>query len=269
MTTGGRLAGKVALVTGAGRGIGRAVAAGFADEGAVVHLVDLDEPGAVLAELPPAARGFAMRCDISDVAGVRSIFSRLERLDVLVNCAGVTGWMDAVDPSEAIWDRVIDTNLKGTFFCSVEAARLMRTARGGSIVNVSSVLGSRGMPGSAAYAASKGGINALTVQLAIDLAPDGIRVNAFAPGATNVERNLRDDPSYIEAWAPMIPLGRVAEPEEMVGPAVFLASEDSAQVTGQLFHVDGGWTSTGRFPASYVERTGRHGDSRSVDGRSP
>lgn len=253
----GRLAGKVALVTGAGRGIGRALAVGLAGEGAVVHLVDLDDPGDVLAELPEAGRGLATTCDVSDVAQIRSTFSRLDRLDVLVNCAGVTGWMDAVDPSEETWERVVGTNLKGTFFCSIEAARLMRRGGGGgSIVNVSSVLAARGMPNAAAYAASKGGINALTVQLAVELAPDRIRVNAFAPGATNVERNLVDDPSYLEAWAPVIPLGRVAEPEEMVGPAVFLASDDSAQVTGQLFSVDGGWTSTGNFPAGYVDRTG-------------
>lgn len=252
----GRLAGKVALVTGGGRGIGRALAAGFAREGAVVHLLDRDDPGEALAGLPEAARGLALACDVSDVPQVEAAFSRLERLDVLVNCAAVTGWMDAVDPSEETWDRVLDTNLKGTFFCSIEAARLMRTAGGGSIVNVSSVLATRGMPNSAAYAASKGGINALTVQLAIELAPDRIRVNAFAPGATNVARNLADDPAYLEVWAPMIPLGRVAEPEEMVGPAVFLASDESAQVTGQLFYVDGGWTATGRFPASYVDRTG-------------
>ena len=164
--------------------------------------------------------------------------------------------MDAIAPSEAVWDRVLDTNLKGTFFCTIEAAKLMRRRGGGSVVNVSSVLAARGMANAAAYAASKGGINALTVQLAIELAPDRIRVNAFAPGATNVERNLADDPSYLEVWAPMIPLGRVAEPQEMVGPAVFLASEDAAHITGQVVYVDGGWTSAGRFPPSYVERTG-------------
>jgi NAD(P)-dependent dehydrogenase (short-subunit alcohol dehydrogenase family) len=252
-----RLEGKVALITGAERGIGRALAIGLAAEGAVLHLVDLDEPADLLAGLPGPARGLALQCDVADVAQIRAAFARLDRLDVLVNCAGVAGWMDPLEPSEETWDRVIGTNLKGTFFCSVEAARLMRPHGGGSIVNVSSVLGSRGMPNSAPYAASKGGINALTVQLAIELAPHRIRVNAFAPGATNVERNLADDPSYVEVWAPAIPLGRVAEPEEMVGPAVFLASDDSAHVTGQVLYVDGGWTATGRFPESYVDRTRR------------
>jgi glucose 1-dehydrogenase len=251
----GRLEGKAALITGGGRGIGRALALGFAAEGAVVHLVDLDDPGGVLAELPARARGLAFECDVSDVAQIRSAFARLDRLDVLVNGAGVTGWLDTADPSEETWDRVIATNLKGTFFCSTEAARLMRRAGGGSIVSISSVLGARGMPNSAAYAASKGGINALTIQLAIELAPHGIRVNAFAPGATNVERNLSEDPAYLEVWAPLIPLGRVAEPEEMVGPAVFLASDDSSHVTGQIFYVDGGWSSTASFPGSYVDRT--------------
>ena len=179
---------------------------------------------------------------------MRELFGRLDRLDVLVNCAGVTGWVDLDDPSEETWDRVIDTNLKGTFFCSTEAARLMRAAGGGSIVNVSSVVGGRAMRNLAAYGASKGGINALTIQLAGELAPHGIRVNAFAPGATNVERNLADDPRYIESWAPLIPLGRVAEPEDMVGPAVFFASDESAHVTGQLLYVDGGWTSVAPFP---------------------
>jgi glucose 1-dehydrogenase len=254
---GGRLDGKTALITGAGRGIGRALAIGLAAEGAVVHLADLDDPRNVLAELPAPARGLALQCDVSDVPQIRATFSQLDRLHVLVNCAGVTGWLDPSDPSEETWDRVIGTNLTGTFFCSTEASRLMRAAGGGSIVNVSSVLGARGMPNSAAYAASKGGINALTIQLAIELAPHQIRVNAFAPGATNVERNLSEDPTYLEVWAPLIPLGRVAEPEEMVGPAVFLASDDSSHVTGQIFYVDGGWTSTGSFPGSYVDRTGQ------------
>ena len=161
--------------------------------------------------------------------------------------------MNLADPSEEIWDRVIDTNLKGTFFCSVEAARLMRAGGGGSIVNVSSVVAARGLRNLAAYAASKGGINALTIQLAVELAPDQIRVNAFAPGATNVQRNLDDDPSYRETWAPLIPLGRIAEPEDMVGPTVFLASEESSHVTGQLFYVDGGWT-VGRQGSRGVRR---------------
>jgi NAD(P)-dependent dehydrogenase (short-subunit alcohol dehydrogenase family) len=242
-----RLAGKTALVTGGSRGIGRAIAFGFAAEGATVHINHVDDA----AEAPPG--GLELRYDVSSVAQVREMFSLLDRLDVLVNCAGVTAWKSVFDMDEDAWDRVIDTNLKGTFFCSVEAARLMREAGGGAIVNVSSVVAERGMRNLAAYAASKGGIDALTRQLAVELAPYGIRVNTFAPGATNVERNLADDPSYLSTWAPLIPLGRVAEPEEMVGPAVFLASDESSQVTGQRFFVDGGWTVVGRFPETYVD----------------
>jgi len=249
----GQLAGKVALVTGAGRGIGRALALGFAAEGALVHVNDLDAPDGTLAALPEERRGLALAYDVSDVGALREMFGWLDRLDVLVNCAGITGWIDLGDPSEAMWDQVIDTNLKGTFFCSTEAARLMRTGGGGSIVNVSTVVAARALRNLAAYAASKGGINALTIQLAAELAPDRIRVNAFAPGATNVERNLADDPTYVELWSPLIPLGRVAEPEDMVGPAVFLASDQSAYVTGQVLYVDGGWTVAGRYPETYVD----------------
>jgi NAD(P)-dependent dehydrogenase (short-subunit alcohol dehydrogenase family) len=242
-----RLAGKVALVTGGSRGIGRALALGFAAEGATVHVNHFDEGPAAA---PPG--GLELRYDVSDVGQIRAMFARLDRLDVLVNCAGITGWGSIFDVDEEAWDRVLDTNLKGTFFCSVEAARLMRTG-GGSIVNVSSVVAERGMRNLAPYAASKGGIDALTRQLAIELAPYGIRVNTFAPGATNVDRNLADDPSYLETWGPLIPLGRVAEPDEMVGPAVFLASDESAHVTGQRFFVDGGWTVVGRYPDAYLD----------------
>ena len=162
----GQLAGKVALVTGASRGIGRALALGFAAEGALVHVNDLDAPDGTLAALPEERRGLALPYDVSDVGAIRELFGRLDRLDVLVNCAGITGWIDLGDPSEATWDQVIDTNLKGTFFCSTEAARLMRAGGGGSIVNVSTVVAARALRNLAAYAASKGGINALTIQLA-------------------------------------------------------------------------------------------------------
>jgi NAD(P)-dependent dehydrogenase (short-subunit alcohol dehydrogenase family) len=246
----GRLEGKVALVTGAARGIGRALAEGLAAEGALVHANDLHDP--------PSAGGLALEYDVSRPAQIREMFQRLDTLDVLVNCAGITGWVDIEDPSEETWDRVVDTNLKGTFFCSVEAAKLMRAGgRGGSIVNISSVVGARGMKNLSAYGASKGGINALTLHLAVELAPHRIRVNAFAPGATNVERNLADDPRYLEIWAPLTPLGRVGEPEDMVGPTVFLASDESSFVTGQLFYVDGGWTAVGRYPESYVDAARR------------
>jgi NAD(P)-dependent dehydrogenase (short-subunit alcohol dehydrogenase family) len=251
-----RLAGKVALVTGGSSGIGRAIALGFAREGALVHVNHVDDATDVLAALSEGAHD--LRYDVSDRAQVAEMFARLDRLDVLVNCAGITGWAPFLKTDTETFDRVLGTNLRGTFFCSLEAAKLMRAGRrGGSIVNVSSVVGARGMRNLAVYGASKGGIDALTVQLAVDLAPDGIRVNAFAPGATNVERNLADDPSYLTTWAPLIPLGRVGEPEEMVGPAVFLASDESAYVTGQHFFVDGGWTAVSPYPQSYVDAAER------------
>jgi NAD(P)-dependent dehydrogenase (short-subunit alcohol dehydrogenase family) len=245
-----KLDGKVALVTGAARGIGRALADGLAAEGAIVHTNDLHEP-------PQIGDGLALEYDVSQRAHVAQMFAQLDELDVLVNCAGITGWLNVDDPREETWDAVVDTNLKGTFFCSLEAAPFMRRRGGGSIVNVSSVVGARGMKNLSVYGASKGGVNALTVQLAVELAPHNIRVNAFAPGATNVERNLADDPRYVEIWEPLIPLGRVGEPEDMVGPCVFFASDDSRFVTGQLLYVDGGWTATSPYPESYVEAAER------------
>src|SRR5581483_5951124 len=139
-----RLDGKVALVTGGSSGIGRAIALGFAREGALVHVNHVDDAGDVLAQLGDAS--LDLRHDVSDREQVAAMFARLDRLDVLVNCAGITGWAPFLETDAETFDRVLGTNLRGTFFCSLEVAKLMRAGgRGGSIVNVSSVVGARGM----------------------------------------------------------------------------------------------------------------------------
>jgi len=247
-----RLDGKVALVTGAASGIGRVLALGLAAEGALVHVNDLEEPAEVHAALPDERRGLSLPCDVSDVAGIQAMFARLDRLDVLVNCAGIVGWTDVREPSEETWNRVLDTNLKGTFFCSVEAAKVMRSSGGGSIVNVSTVVAARGMRNMTPYAASKGGINALTIQLAVELAPDGIRVNAFAPGVVDTPmwiglnediRAIHDQPAEADPmrdFATGTLIGRPASPDELAPFLVYLASPESDYMTGQMYMVDGG-----------------------------
>ena len=250
-------------------GIGRSIALGFAREGADV-IVNYNEnydsnkqcgPNVVGTIRKLGRRSLALQADISNVDAIRKMFSKVreefERLDVLVNNAGLTGWAGVFEVTEQKWDKVIDTNLKGTFFCSIEAARLMMENRGGSIINISSNCAALGVKNLVAYAASKEGIHGLTKQLAVELAPFGIRVNTFGPGPTNVARNLRDDPNYERTWASSVPLGRTADPDEMIGPALFLASDDSSYMTGQTFYIDGGWTISGRIPADYLDSATR------------
>ncbi|MDO8685150.1 MAG: SDR family oxidoreductase, partial [Clostridiales bacterium] len=198
-----------------------------------------------------------IKADIGKINEITEMFLEIRefgRLDILVNNAAVAGWTNLFEMTEDKWDSVIDTNLKGTFFCSLEAARIMKENNGGCIVNISSSCAQLGVRYLDAYTASKGGIHALTKQLAVELAKYNIRVNTFAPGLTNVDRNLKDDPGYRTSWGSVIPLGRTAEPEEMVGPAVFLASEDSSFMTGQLFYVDGGWSIKGTLPEDNFEK---------------
>jgi len=261
-----RLNDKTILITGASKGIGRALALGCAREGADVILnYNSDRAGAETAAKEIRALGrrtLVVRADLGRVAQINRMFAQARkhfpRIDVLINNAGLTGWAGFFDTTEEKWDVVLDTNLKGTFFCSLAAARWMReTKTAGSIVNVSTQCAELAVKNLVAYGTSKAGIHGMTKQLAIELAPLGIRVNTFAPGPVNVERNLRDDPDYRDVWGAMIPLGRTAECEEMVGPAIFLASGESSYVTGQTLFVDGGWTVQGLVPASNVEKAAK------------
>jgi len=257
-----RLNDKVVLITGASKGIGRALALGMAKEGA--HLIlnyNSDRAGAEAAAGEIQALGrrtLVVKADIGKVSQIQRMFAQarkaFDRLDVLVNNAGITGWTSLFEVTEEKWDWVMNTNLKGTFFCSLEAAKWMREQKGGSIINVSTNCAALGVKNLVAYATSKGGIHAMTKQLAVELAAYKIRVNTFAPGPVNVERNLRDDPGFKQAWGSMVPLGRTAEPEEMIGSAVFLASADSSYMTGQIFYVDGGWTVSGKVPLENMDR---------------
>lgn len=261
-----RLAGQTVLITGASKGIGRTLALGCAREGADVILnYNSDRAGAESAAAEIRALGrqtLVVGADLAKVKQIDRMFvqarKKFPRLDVLINNAGLTGWAGFFDTTEEKWDVVLDTNLKGTFFCCLAAAKWMRdTKTAGSIVNVSTQCAQLAVKNLAAYGTSKAGLHGLTKQLAVELAPLGIRVNTFAPGPVNVDRNLQDDPDYRDVWGAMVPLGRTAETEEMVGPALFLASQDSSYVTGQTFYVDGGWTVQGMVPASNVQKAAR------------
>ncbi len=257
-----RLAGKIILVTGASKGIGRALAVGLAREGAdIIVNYNTDKPGArgVAREIERLGRkSLVVQANIAKVAAIQNMFAAIHktfgRLDALINNAGITGWTSLFEITEEKWDEVIDTNLRGTFFCALEAAKMMRAQKSGSIVNISTNCAELGVRNLVAYASSKGGIHAMTKQLAVELAPCGIRVNTFAPGPIKIDRNLKDDPNFEKAWGAMVPLGRVGEPEEMIGPAVFLASDESSYMTGQTFYVDGGWTVSGKVPIENMEK---------------
>jgi glucose 1-dehydrogenase len=261
-----RLFEKVVLVTGASKGIGAALALGCAREGAdIIVNYHQDRAGAEATAAEVRAlgrRALIVKADVGRVRDIDRMYARAQkafpRLDVLINNAGLTGWSELFDTSEAKWDLVLDTNLKGTFFCSLAAARWMRdTGTAGAIVNVSTNCAALGVKNLVAYATSKAGLHGLTKQLAIELAPLGIRVNTFAPGPVNVDRNLRDDPNYRRVWGSVVPLGRTADAEEMIGPAVFLASAESSYVTGQVFYADGGWSVQGKIPEANMAKAAK------------
>jgi len=250
------LAGRSALVTGGGRGIGREIALELARAGARVALNYYSEPEraeATVRELASlGAEAFAVGGDVGIAADVHrmmaAVSTRFGRLDVLVNNAGIQTWTPFLDVTEDEWDRVIRTNLKGCFLCTQAAARLMKAQGAGSIVNIGSGCNKVPFPGLAAYTASKGGIEMLTRVAAVELAAHRIRVNCVAPGAIEIERTRREMDDYAATWGAITPLGRVGLPEDVARVVRFLASDDSGFVTGQTLWVDGGLFTQAAWP---------------------
>jgi NAD(P)-dependent dehydrogenase (short-subunit alcohol dehydrogenase family) len=247
----GRLEGKVAVVTGAGSGIGQEAARAFAREGAIVGILDRNGPAvdATVAEIGDHA--FPLVCDVSDETSVAAAFDEVRRrhgrLDVLYNCAAVQliGEDAPVhDLDIDVWQRTHDVNLRGVYLTNKYGVRLMmESGDGGSIINAGSPTGIT-MCGAGwhAYSSSKAGVMALTRIMAADYAPYGIRVNGIVPGSieTPLTKPLMDDPEIRARLVALHPIGRVGTPQDMAGIAVFLASDDSRFATGAHFHVDGG-----------------------------
>ncbi|MGZ4318785.1 MAG: glucose 1-dehydrogenase [Gaiellaceae bacterium] len=242
------LNGKVAIVTGAGSGIGKAIAQTLADAGAAVcinyHGAYEQEAKAHAASIP---RGIAVSADVSDpgdaAAMVATTVEQLGGLDILVNNAGIEHSSPLLDLDVADWDAVIAVNLRGAFCCLQAAARSMRdSGRGGSIINISSIHEDVAFPGYASYCASKGGLRMLMRNAAVELAPHKIRVNNIAPGAIVTPINARtlDDPAKVQTLRRIIPLGRMGKPEEVANAAAFLASDLASYITGSTYYVDGG-----------------------------
>jgi len=248
MTTSGTLEGRSALVTGGGRGIGRAIALALAGAGcrvAVNYYVEPERASETVAELTAlGVDAFAVPGDVGVGSDVRrmmdDVAGRFGRLDLLVNNAGTQTWTPFLEVTEAEWDRVIRTNLTGSFLCTQAAALHMKDHGGGAIVNIGSGCNKVPFPGLVAYTASKGGIEMLTKVSAVELAPHRIRVNCVAPGAVEVERTRLEVKDYAGTWGGVTPLGRVGYPEDIANAVLFLASGNASFITGQTIWVDGG-----------------------------
>ena len=238
----GKLQHKTALITGAGRGIGRAIAECFAREGARVAIadIDLDTASATAAEIGSGALDLAM--DVSSkasvLAGTSRVLDEFGQLDILVNNAGYLVYTTFESCSEENWDRIVDVNMKGPFLCAQAVIPHMKMRRQGAIINMTSLAAKTGgLAAGPPYAAAKAGVLTLTIGLARALAPDQIRVNAIAPGVIDTAMTSAPEHDQLKA---SIPLGRSGQPEDVANCALFLASDDARHITGETIDVNGG-----------------------------
>ena len=244
------LSGRKALVTGASRGIGQALAVGLAQAGADVA-VAARESAALTATAAAIAgtdrKSAAIAIDVRDAAAIRAGVEKaaqaLGGLDILVNNAGVEEVRDSLAVDEALWDRIVDTNLKGAFFCAQAAARTMAVARGGAILNLCSLTSEVGVPTAVPYGSSKSGLLGMTRALAAEWAAKGIRVNGIGPGyfRTDLTEVFYQNTEWQQAMLAKIPLRRFGRLEDLVGAAVFLCSDAAGYITGQCLYIDGGY----------------------------
>lgn len=244
-----RLDGQTAVVVGGAGGLGSAMARGLAEAGAAVAVADVSagQAGRVADDIAKAGgRALAVAVDVADAASVArmaaEVEDRLGPIDALINSAGITHRSSAADFPEAEWHRVIAVNLTGVFLGCQIVGRRMLARRRGRIVNIASIAGQIGLTGTVAYAASKGGVVMLTRALAVEWAPYNVRVNAIAPSwfESNIGDLIHREPGYAERAMRRVPAGRMGTPDELVGAALYLASDASTMVTGHVLAVDGG-----------------------------
>jgi NAD(P)-dependent dehydrogenase (short-subunit alcohol dehydrogenase family) len=251
-----RLSGKTAIVTGARRGIGRAIALALVREGANVVVSDISQEDCqkVVDEIEAMGRqALALKCDVSSSGDVDDMVKRtlaeFGRVDILVNNAGIMNFKPLLELTDEDWDRTLNVNLKGQFLCARSAAREMVKNKWGRIINIASISsGGCGIafPLIAHYTASKGGVIALTEALALELTPKGINVNAICPGAidTDMAKGVKESGQLLAQVLARIPKGRLGRPEEIASLAVFLASGESDYISGAAIVIDGGWLTT-------------------------